>query len=565
MICILHGYLLEGSGSNLWTRAVVRALCQAGHDVHLVCQEPRPQDYDFIAAAYAYAPDGAVTAMVDRDTPFAGRCVMHKPILGDTLPVYVRDDYDEFERAVPMIELDDGEIDAYLSANEAVVERVVRDHGITALHANHAVLMSVVAATVSSKTGVPFAIMPHGSAIEYAVKKDTRFHAFASRALGAAARVFVIGKEMRARVLDTFPGLPTLEEKLREVALGVDTAAFAPSPRENREANIDRLTAALEQLKHGRAAGDVEQFRSRLRPDVTKPDLLDAMAPLRAVSDKRPDAGLKERLAGIDWRHDDVVLYVGRLIVGKGAQGLVAALPLILAARPTARLLIVGHGPQREVIDTMVWALEHGAIGLLRNIADWGAALEGAEAEPYETVRQFLDRQERDGTLDRYVEAGRRFVRADRVVFTGYLAHAELRHLLPCADVAVFPSIVKEAGPLVFLEALASGCFPLGTYVGGMAASIDAVAPGMPAEESELMKLRADPSLTVRDIAVKTPAALALRGRHRQNLRDAVVERNDWTHIAGELATELNSMDSDRKSAARESSKKKGTPARVPG
>ena len=25
-ICILHGYLLEGSGSNLWTRAIPEAL-----------------------------------------------------------------------------------------------------------------------------------------------------------------------------------------------------------------------------------------------------------------------------------------------------------------------------------------------------------------------------------------------------------------------------------------------------------------------------------------------------------------------------------------------------------
>jgi hypothetical protein len=30
MICILHGYLLEGSGSNLWTRSVVESLCRQG-------------------------------------------------------------------------------------------------------------------------------------------------------------------------------------------------------------------------------------------------------------------------------------------------------------------------------------------------------------------------------------------------------------------------------------------------------------------------------------------------------------------------------------------------------
>ena len=54
--------------------------------------------------------------------------------------------------------------------------------------------------------------------------------------------------------------------------------------------------------------------------------------------------------------------------------------------------------------------------------------------------------------------------------------HHELQHLFPCCDAGIFPSIVKEAGPLVFLEALASGCFPLGTYFAGMKASIDGIA-----------------------------------------------------------------------------------------
>ena len=54
VICIMHGYLLEGSGSNLWTRSIVHALCRDGQDVHLVCQEAHPKIYDFIAAAYVW-------------------------------------------------------------------------------------------------------------------------------------------------------------------------------------------------------------------------------------------------------------------------------------------------------------------------------------------------------------------------------------------------------------------------------------------------------------------------------------------------------------------------------
>ena len=71
MICILHGYLLEGSGSNLWTRCIVESLCLEGYTVQLVCQEPYPERYDCIAEAHRYHPDGRVETMFTRDVPYA--------------------------------------------------------------------------------------------------------------------------------------------------------------------------------------------------------------------------------------------------------------------------------------------------------------------------------------------------------------------------------------------------------------------------------------------------------------------------------------------------------------
>lgn len=71
----------------------------------------------------------------------------------------------------PMINLSDDTIENYLNNNIEVLKRVVKENKVGVLHANHAVLMSVVARRVSEELSVPFAIMPHGSAIEYAVKK----------------------------------------------------------------------------------------------------------------------------------------------------------------------------------------------------------------------------------------------------------------------------------------------------------------------------------------------------------------------------------------------------------
>ena len=65
-------------------------------------------------------------------------------------------------------------------------------------------------------------------------------------------------------------------------------------------------------------------------------------------------------------------------------------------------------------------------------------------------------------------KAGRRLVRSDRAIFTGYLKHRELRHLFPCCDAAVFPSLVKEAGPLVFL------CSDAASHVCGEILIVDA-------------------------------------------------------------------------------------------
>src|SRR5687768_17061093 len=159
MICILHGYLLEGSGSNLWTRSVVESLCRQGETVHLMAQENHPERYPFISEAHHYFSDGPVDTFYRREGAGPpGSCILHKPVLGDTLPVYVWDHYEEFSHVVPMVDLPDDEVEAYLEANVRALTRVVRENGVTAIHANHAVLMSVVAQRVGEAEGIPFSI-----------------------------------------------------------------------------------------------------------------------------------------------------------------------------------------------------------------------------------------------------------------------------------------------------------------------------------------------------------------------------------------------------------------------
>jgi glycosyltransferase involved in cell wall biosynthesis len=539
-LAIIHGYLLEGSGSNLWTRCVVEALCRKGYTVQLVCQEPHPERYDCITAAYRYNLDGTVETMLERELApgYRAHCVMHKPQLGDTLPVYVWDKYEEYRNAVPMIELDDAAIEQYIDRNTRVLRRVVAERDVIAMHVNHAVLSTVAVQRVSAETGVPYAVMEHGSSLEYAVKKDPRMHAMATSAFSDAELLFVHGDEMRNRIEAAMPDIRDAQRKYTTLPLGVHTWQFEPVPRERRREKIGRLLVSLADKSRGRRPEQLTLMLDRAANATNPAELHRAFTSIQ-YDTKAPDADVEDKLSQLDWEHDAVLLYVGRLISAKGVQSGLAALPEIMASDPGIRLLLVGHGPLREPMELFVHALEHGRRDLVEQVVAHGRFLEGdpdgtSTSRELGKVRAYLEDLEKAGRLDEYFALARQHVRRDRVIFTGYLTHAELQHLFSCCDVGIFPSIVKEAGPLVFLEALASGCFPLGTYFGGMKASIDGIADTLPAEVSEMMKL--DPFNTTADIVTNVLRAMQIGVRYKDVLARTAQDRFDWTSVAERLA-----------------------------
>ncbi len=190
-------------------------------------------------------------------------------------------------------------------------------------------------------------------------------------------------------------------------------------------------------------------------------------------------------------------------------------------------------------MEVLLWALEHGKWSLVRDILAWGEPLQEAQEEPFEELSCFYRRLEKNSRLESYFRSASLYMQRDRVIFTGYLTHEELRYLFPCCDVAIFPSTVIEAGPLVFLEALASSCFPVGTYFGGMRASIDSVAGRLSPAHAKCMKLSPEPEDTVADIITNVPKALVVADRYRDALRDIAVRRCDWENVARRLTREL--------------------------
>jgi len=543
LIGLIHAFFLEGTGSNIWTRSIVRSLCENGETVHLVCQELHPENYDFIAECHYYSDNGSVETKLKRDVPYKGKCIMHQPQL-DVLPVFVWDKYEGFPNATPMTKLPNSAIEDYLQRNTKVVLEIIKNYGLTSLHVNHAVLLSVVAQRVNKITSIPYAIMPHGSAIEYAIKRDKRFLDIAVPPFEYAKKIFVISKEIKNRVCSVFQDLPDICQKMTLLNLGVDTSMFKPISPELRNQNIEKLCKKLEHIPRGKSDEQSKILRKKLKPDLQIKELREIISLTNDYPVKHPDADVESKLKKIDWDHDKIIVFVGRLIANKGIQSVIAALPLIFHQNPDTKLIVVGSGPLREIMEIFLWALENNDRELVKRIATWGKSLEKNldDTSSFDEILCLYNQLENNNELDSYYEKATCHIASDKVIFTGYLGHEELRYLFPCCDVAIFPSMVMEAGPLVFLEALASGCFPLGTYFGGMAASIDSISDNLPSEDVDLMKISTENNKISFDIAKKINGALLLDGKHRHTLSKIAQERYDWRSVGKKISLELNSM-----------------------
>jgi glycosyltransferase involved in cell wall biosynthesis len=441
-----------------------------------------------------------------------------------------------------ILDMKRSQIDEYLVRNEAAVRRILSGHSITGVHVNHVILMAVVVHRICSELGIPFGVMPHGSAIEYVVKHDEEMKAYAEAALADADRIFILSDEMRERIQTVFGGLKHPDSKMVTASAGVDTSQFRVVSRGDRGPNIDLLKQELAGTPRGKAPDAQHLLSSRLHDDMTLSELIDVLRETGDHPPKLPDVDLEAKLDLVDWKRDDVMTFVGKIIGYKGVASIIAAFPSIAARRPNARLLIAGRGNLREGLEALVWALGHGKRNLVENIVAWGGALEGEAAEPFDRVAAYMEQLASTGKIDTYFEAAREFAHPDRIIFTGYMEHDLLSHLFPCCDIAVFPSIVKEAAPLVVPEAMASGCFPMGTDFAGMGASLDAASEAVPDEVGRLMRIRPEPQHTIIDIVEHVSEVLEITDTHRDALRDLAVRKYDWRSVAGSLAREMRAM-----------------------
>src|SRR6266536_46733 len=105
-ILVFHGYLLRGTGSNIYNASLAHAFAELGHEVHILCQDRHAGELPFVDAVGRWER-GELRVEVVREPV---RCTAYLPDIGRLLPVYVADEYEGFE-AKPFLVLSDEEVE----------------------------------------------------------------------------------------------------------------------------------------------------------------------------------------------------------------------------------------------------------------------------------------------------------------------------------------------------------------------------------------------------------------------------------------------------------------------
>ena len=284
-ILLWHGYLLGGTGSNVYTRSLARAWSRLGHDVVLFCQEPHPERYDLSGATVV------------------------RPDTGRLLPVFVLDRYEGREPRL-LQDLSRDEREQWVERNAAAIrERLPADVLVT----NHVLL----GAPVGAAALVPFAVKAHGSELEYSMRGNLELVAWGRETLARAREIYAGSEHIRG-VLEEVVGAGEYLERVRVVPPGVDVEELAPEPREDalvrlvEEARRDPPSTGERDPDAGNAdrleqflAGDdpTVVFVGKLSREKGPSLLLDALARVDAraviVGFGPERAALAERAAGM--------------------------------------------------------------------------------------------------------------------------------------------------------------------------------------------------------------------------------------------------------------------------
>ena len=539
-ICMIHGYQLTGTGSNIFVNNLVRNFCRLGHEVFLFCQEKNPGSMDFISQYSVFEPGNReYRTLMSRETPYAGKCTLFNPEIKGLLPVYVYDEYEGFT-VKTFLKMKVGEIEDYIRRNVKAVETVYLENKFDLIQTNHVIMSPYIARVMWKMYDIPYYVTLHGSALNFSVRNDMRLRPYATKALLGATKIFAVSNHNRLEAITFFKRIASrIEQKFTVIPAGVDTDLFHIL-EDSKQKSIGELqsilTERLKLLPNGKTPEQKRRFIGQLE-ETSSVDEVDALVTKHNVeyTQGHPDRDIIEALGRIDWKKSWVLLFVGKYLWTKGIQMVISALPIVLDAVPDLQLLLVGFGSYREELEALVYSLGSGRRELFRYLIEKSISQMQPGNEPcVERPFKFLDALARRNQVKSYFDSAKRNDISRHVHFLGALSHSELGRLLPCADGFVAASVCPEAFGMVSIEALACGVLPIISNQTGFKEIVDLVSGSVyEVNNSPRVNIDEDMIFNIAENIIQNIEGGNLRNPAlKQKFRQLTVDHFSWESIA---------------------------------
>ncbi|XP_078349549.1 uncharacterized protein LOC144634471 [Oculina patagonica] len=429
-LVLVHGYLLGGTGSNVYTANIAKSWKRQGHAVTVLCQDPFADRLDFVDE-YIVGND-----KIPSSAPKAGTIRVVVPDINGLLLVYWYDQYEGYE-VKTMVNCTLDEIEANIKGTADALKKVIAQ-GVDRILANHAILSPVITKRATEGTGIPYDVKIHGSSIIFCVKNRHELRRYALEGIKNCRKLIVGAKYMASFVQETFEAEKEEMGLLKKTVIippGMDPEVFqfGRSISERQEAFLESVKEFIKRKPGGRRAENIKL------PDHATRDLNKALGRVVESYELRAaDADLCERWIPVE-EDEAIICFFGKFQETKGVGELLMAFATIVERFPRARLLLIGYGGNREHLEGMLAAMIQGNFEAFKAFAEAG---------------NFVD-------LPQEAEKYFRKIPAGRVMMTGLLEHPQLKEILSLCSISVMLSKALESFGMVSVEAMSAGVLPL--------------------------------------------------------------------------------------------------------
>ena len=203
-ILMINHFPISGSGSGTYTRNIAVHLMKQGHELCLIMPE-NIMKYSSIPDVKTYPVFFSYEEQISEALPFNFPCFTTHP-----------------RSTMTFFDLDDKQLDAYLSAFEKAINKAVSEFKPDVIHSQHIWLLSWLA----GKTGIPNVITAHGTDL-MGYQRSARFKGYADEAAGKAKKIITISNDNDNLVRELFPECTAKTIFMRN---GYDPERFYPEP-----------------------------------------------------------------------------------------------------------------------------------------------------------------------------------------------------------------------------------------------------------------------------------------------------------------------------------------------